>query len=146
MTGRRLRHALTSVLALTFLAACGSSEKPDPGQPDIPTEGLAVNGFLWRAAIETLSFMPMVSANPGAGALISDWYVNPSVEEERMKVSVFILSPRLRADALKVVVVRQQRNAQGIWVNQPIQAATPLEIEDAILTRARQLRIDTLEE
>ena len=62
-----------------------------------------------------------------------------------MKVSVFILSPRLRADALKVVVVRQQRNAQGIWVNQTVQAATPLEIEDAILTRARQLRIDTVE-
>jgi len=128
-----------------LLAACGS-ERKDPGEPEIPTEGITVNGYLWRASLETLSFMPLVDANPGAGALITDWYVNPDVPDERMKVSVFILGPKLRADVLRVVVVRQERNEAGIWVNQSVKASTQRQIEDAILARARQLRIDSLEE
>lgn len=142
---RSLWRSLAAAALGCLLAACGSSGPKDPGEPEIPTEGITVNGYLWRAALETLSFMPLVDANPGAGALITDWYVNPDVPSERMKVSVFILGPKLRADVLRVVVVRQQRNETGIWVNQPVQASTQRQIEDAILASARQLRIDSLE-
>jgi len=134
------------LLALAMaLGGCGSDRK-DPGEPDIPTEGLAVNSYLWRATLETLSFMPMVEANPRAGAVITDWYVNPDVPGERMKVSVFIMGTKLRADLLNVSVVRQERNESDVWVNQPVQASTQSKIEDAILAKARQLRIDSLDD
>ncbi|GEQ97534.1 hypothetical protein JCM17844_11710 [Iodidimonas gelatinilytica] len=110
-----------------------------------PTES-GVNGYLWRASLDTLSFMPMIDVDARAGALISDWYVHPDTPDERMKVSVFILGSQLRADTLKVTVVRQLRNSTGIWTNQPLRAGTELKIEDAILARARQLRIDSLDQ
>lgn len=140
MTLRRLVTLFTFVLSALAVSACGSS-KSDSMRIETSS---AINSYLWRASIETLSFMPMLDVNAQAGAIITDWFVNPDTPDERMKVTVFILGRQLRADTLKVSVIRQEKNPSGTWINQPVRAGTELQIEDAILTRARQLRIDTL--
>lgn len=101
---------------------------------------LGVNSYLWRAALETLSFMPLDSADPFGGVIITDWYAAPSAPQERFKVNVLILGGALRADTLKISVFKQMKKG-SLWQD----AATPkqlaTELEDKILTRARQLRI-----
>ena len=105
--------------------------------------GIGVNSFLWRASLDTLSFMPLTSADPFGGVIITDWYTPPETPSERFKMTVYILDRRLRADGLKVAVFRQQRGGSD-WVDADVASETATELENAILTRARQLRIDTL--
>ena len=101
--------------------------------------GVAVNAYLWRASLDTINFIPLVSADPFGGVIITDWYANPGNPGERMKVTVSILDRDLRADALRVAASRQV--AQGAaWVDAPVQAATVQKLEEIILTRARDLR------
>lgn len=100
---------------------------------------IGVNSYLWRATLETLSFMPLTQADSAGGVIVTDWYANPSNPGERMKVTVSILDQDLRADALRVVAAREvQQN--GAWVAAPVQAATVQKLEDIILTKARDLR------
>jgi len=107
---------------------------------------VAVNRYLWAASLETVDFLPIDSADPISGLILTDWYVNPEAEAERFKVNVYILDAALRADALRVSVFRQTRGGNGGWVDAAINPATPREIENAILTRARQLRLNTLDD
>lgn len=79
--------------------------------------GIGVNGYLWRASLDTLSFMPLASADPFGGVILTDWYVTAQAPDERVKVSVYILSRELRADGLKVTVFRQKREADGQWAD-----------------------------
>jgi len=104
--------------------------------------GIGVNSFLWRASLDTLSFMPLASADPFGGVIITDWYATPGSPLERFKMTVYILDRKLRADAVKVAVFRQSRPAPGAeWMDSKVAKATPFELENAILTRARQLRV-----
>jgi hypothetical protein len=103
--------------------------------------GVGVNAYLWRASLDTLSFMPLASADPFGGTIITDWYSPPSAPNERTKLNVFVLSRELRADAVRVSVFRQQRDAANNWVDTTTNVATAGSIEDAILTRARQIRV-----
>lgn len=105
--------------------------------------GVAVNGFLWRASLDTMSFMPLSSADPFGGVIITDWYTPPESPDERFKVQVYILGRQLRADGLRVTVFRQTRDGQGGWINAGVMTETPAALENAILTRARQLRIES---
>lgn len=107
-----------------------------------PTAGIGVNGFLWRASLDTLSFMPLASADPFGGVIITDWYAPPEAPNERFKMTVYILDRTLRADAIKVAVFRQLRTGDKGWVDSTVDAKTAVELENAILTRARQLRVD----
>lgn len=107
--------------------------------------GIGVNAFLWRGALETLNFMPLASADPFGGLIITDWYQPASAPDERLKVHVLILDRSLRADAVKVSVFRQARSRGGEWVDQPVDPKTATELEDKILTKARELRIASLE-
>lgn len=102
---------------------------------------LGVNGYLWRATLDTLSFMPLASADPYGGVVITDWYVNPEKPDERFKATVYILDTRLRADGLNVTVFKQIGDGAGGWADAPTAAQTETDIENAILTRARQLRL-----
>ena len=102
--------------------------------------GIAVNSFLWRASLDTISFMPLASADPFGGVIITDWYSPPESPEERFKVNVYILDRQLRADGIRAAVFRQ-RLAAGQWAEAPVDKATATELENAILTRARQLRV-----
>lgn len=102
---------------------------------------IGVNSYLWRAALDTISFMPLVSADPASGVIITDWYVNPASPAERMKLTVMILDTNLRTDALRVSGARQVAQG-GQWVDAPVQAATIQKLENIILSRARDLRRD----
>lgn len=115
----------------------GSSQPEDPGGG-----GIGVNSFLWRASLDTISFMPLVSADPFGGVIITDWYTPPETPDERIKLNIYILGRQLRADGIKAAVFRQRRDANGNWVDVAVEAKTATELENAILTRARQLRID----
>jgi hypothetical protein len=127
-------------LLLLPLAACGGgreSRQSDLAASRVTTIG--VNSYLWRASLDTLSFMPLVQTDSNGGVIVTDWYVNPQVPTERMKVTVTILDQDLRADALRVVAIREVASAGG-WTTAPVQAATTQKLEDIILTRARDLR------
>lgn len=135
------------VLMASSLALAGCSSIPFVGGSDTSSsstaasEGIGVNAYLWRATLDTLSFMPLTSADPWGGVVNYDWYSDPSAPNERFKATVFILDTRLRADALNVSVVKQVRNAEGQWLAAPIDPQTETDLENAILTRARQLNL-----
>ncbi|MDO9336918.1 MAG: DUF3576 domain-containing protein [Caulobacter sp.] len=106
---------------------------------------IGVNGYLWRAATDVIKFMPLASADPYGGVIITDWYTDPQTPNERFKVTVYILDTRLRADALNVSVFKQV-NQGGTWVDAPTAAQTEADMENAILDRARKLRLANLGE
>ncbi|WP_375421296.1 DUF3576 domain-containing protein [uncultured Sphingomonas sp.] len=138
---RRLRTALLVAAIAVPLAACGGGRKgvasADLAASKVTTIG--VNAYLWRASLDTLSFMPLVQTDSNGGVIVTDWYVNPQVPTDRMKVTVSILDQDLRADALRVVAIREM-NRGGQWISAPVQAATTQKLEDIILTKARDLR------
>lgn len=103
--------------------------------------GLNVNAFLWRASLDTVAFMPLSSADPFGGVIITDWYSPPETPDERLKVNVYILDRELRADGLRVAVFRQVREGSGTWVEAKVDDRTGRDLENAILKRARQMRI-----
>ena len=146
----RILPVLFCALALP-LAACGSSGTPstdmDTGATIVAAGNsrltLGVNSYLWHATLDTLAFMPLASADPFGGVVITDWYVAPNAPDERLKVTIYILDRALRADGLKVVVFRQTRSA-GNWSDAQPSPDTAHKLEDAILTRARELRLATL--
>jgi hypothetical protein len=105
--------------------------------------GIGVNGYLWRASLDTMSFMPLSSADPFGGVIITDWYIPPETPTERFKVQIYILDRQLRADGLRVTVFRQERDIFGAWSDMAVSPETPVDLENAILTRARQLRLDS---
>lgn len=107
---------------------------------DAAGSGVAVNAFLWRASLDTVSFMPLSSADPFGGVIITDWYTPPETPNERFKVNVYILGRALRSDGLKVSVFRQERSRSGQWVDVAVAPSVTTEFENSVLTRARQLR------
>ena len=131
------------------LAGCGSGffalgdgDRPTIRQADLAASNvtaIGVNSYLWRATLETLSFMPLAQADSSGGVIVTDWYANPQSPNERVKVSVSILDQDLRADALRVAASREVLQG-GTWVAAPVQAATVQRLEDIILTKARDLR------
>ena len=108
--------------------------------------GIGVNSFLWRASLDTMSFMPLSSADPFGGVIITDWHSPPETPDERFKMTIYILDRRLRADGLKVAVFRQVHRPDGSWQDAKVEPETAIKLENAILTRARQLRLDTIEQ
>ena len=117
---------------------------------DIPVElapsrltTIGVNAYLWRAALDTLSFAPLLQADANTGVIITDWYTHPQSPNERVKVTATILDQDLRADALRVTASRQV-NQGGQWVNATVSASTVQKLEDIILTRARDVRRATV--
>lgn len=105
--------------------------------------GIGVNAYLWRATLDTVGFMPLASADPFGGVIITDWYSPPETPNERFKVNVYILDRQLRADGVKAAVFRQRRAQDGRWADAAVDQNTILDLENAILTRARQIRINT---
>ncbi len=109
-----------------------------------PVAGIGVNSYLWRASLDTLAFMPLASADPYGGVIITDWYINPEKPDERFKATVYILDTRLRADGLTVTVFKQVKGKDGGWVDSTSSNQTQVDIENSILTRARQLRLSNI--
>ena len=121
----------------------GGGEEIPAGQG--PGTGIGVNSFLWRASLDTISFMPLASADPFGGVIITDWYSPPETQAERFKITVYILGRDLRADGVRTAVFRQNRDTTGGWIDAKVEQKTAIDLENAILTRARQLRIAGLQ-
>ncbi|MEJ2410912.1 MAG: DUF3576 domain-containing protein [Novosphingobium sp.] len=143
-TARPLIAVGLCAAAALALAGCGGGKKRT-GAVLAPSQvtTIGVNSYLWRASLDSLSFMPLLQSDSAGGVIITDWYTNPKDPGERVKVSVMILDRDLRADALKVTAVREVAKDGG-WVPAPVQAATVQKLEDIILTRARDLRRDSI--
>lgn len=105
---------------------------------------LGVNSFLWRATLDTLAFMPLQSADPFGGVILTDWYEDPQAQGERFKVNALILDRQLRADSLKITVFRQKKSGAGQWADAASDTNLAHKLEDTVLTRARQLRVAQL--
>lgn len=110
-------------------------------QSDGSGGGIGVNSYLWRAALDTLSFMPLLQADPFGGVIITDWYSPPETPNERFKMSLYILGRQLRADGVKVSVFKQVRGADG-WQDRQVDPLMASRLEETILTRARQFRVE----
>ena len=102
--------------------------------------GIGVNSFLWRASLDTVAFMPLASADPFGGVILTDWYSPPESPNDRFKLNVLILDKQLRSDAVQVKVFKQTQGKNG-WRDAAVPAEMGPKIEDAILTRARQMRV-----
>jgi len=141
-----VRGAAIALIA-TGLMVSGCSSLPFVGKKEEKAAsledrlGIGVNAYLWRATLDTMAFMPLASADPWGGVVNYDWYTDPQVPNERFKATVFILDRRLRADALNVSVNKEVRDASGQWVAAPVAAQTETDLENAILTKARQLNL-----
>ena len=157
MVERKFLATAALIAAASALTACGS-DGDSPGQSRLANDGgigiplgkgggdevgMGVNAFLWRASLDTLNFMPLTSADPVGGVIITDWYANPAKPNERFKATVYILDSRLRADALKVSVFKQNLTVNG-WSDAPTDAETGIQIENAILVKARQYKLSTI--
>ena len=154
-----------------FLAACASNNAQDAGSQTAAAEignassggswwwpfgggevtsitaggvELGVNAYLWRATLDTLNFMPLSSVDPIGGVIITDWYSTPENPTEQMKVTAYVTDRRLRADALRVSVFRQVQSPNG-WVDAVVNPDTSLRLENAVLTRARELYISNVQ-
>ncbi|WP_062732466.1 DUF3576 domain-containing protein [Sphingobium abikonense] len=127
--------------ALLPLAACGGGSKDRP-KADLAASRvttIGVNAYLWRATLDTLSFMPLAQTDSNGGVVVTDWYIDPNTPDERMKLTVSILDQDLRADAVRVAASRQV-SQNGVWIDAPVKAATVQKLEEIILTKARDLR------
>lgn len=136
---RPLRSALVVSAALALVGCGGGRDRPSTDLAAARITTIGVNSYLWRATLDTLSFMPLLQTDSNGGVIVTDWYVNPQTPSERMKVTVSILDQDLRADAVRVAALREV-STNGQWVGAPVAAATTQKLEDIILTRARDLR------
>lgn len=130
-----------SVFGKDGLSIFGGKKKDEDGG----TSGIGVNSFLWRASLDTISFMPLASADPFGGVILTDWYSPPGTQGERFKVNVFILGRELRSDGVRVRAFKQVLQ-NGAWIDASTSDSTGRDLEDTILTRARQLRIAQVDE
>jgi len=121
------------------LAACGDKGKAPTLAEQTNVSTIGVNSYLWRASLETMQFMPLAQVDSAGGVILGDWYQNPSVPNERVKVTVAILDSALRADAVQVSAQREI-NQGGRWVAAPVRAGTVQRLEEIILEKARGLR------
>lgn len=136
----RITLVAAAMLPLAFAAAGCARNRALPNRlAPARMTSIGVNAYLWRAAIDTVSFAPLLQADSNGGVIVTDWYTHPSAPNERVKLTVSILDQDLRADALRVAASRQV-NQNGAWVDAPVSAATVQKLEDIILTRARDLR------
>ncbi|GBD42351.1 hypothetical protein HRbin39_01742 [bacterium HR39] len=172
--GRRVVRAAFGLIALAALAACGESRPPDIPKLDPKVQrdyekhgsltggplvlrtgrereepgrvGIGVNAYLWRAALDTLDFVPIAQADPFGGVIISEWYRPAEKPDERFRITVLIKDTRLRASAVEVSVHKQVRAPDGGWLDAPVDEKLARELEDRILTRARELRLTDVRE
>ncbi len=143
----RSSGAVTLALFALALNACGSSksdmadaEWAQLGVSASAPRNLGVNAYLWQASRDTLGFMPLTSVDPFGGLIVSDWYTPPGTLDERLKVVVHVMDKALRAEGLKAEVFRQVRHGTE-WQYAVPNPNTARQLEDAILTRARELRL-----
>jgi len=142
-TAEKYEETRGSILGDDRIGIGGEEQRPDASGGD---SGIGVNSYLWRASLDTVSFMPLASADPFGGVIITDWYSPPQATNERFKLNVYILGRDLRADGVRAAIFRQLLDPRtGNWVDASVEPRTQTDVENAILTRARELRIASLQ-
>ena len=142
-----MKRLYSGLIMLFALSVTGCDKRTEIGEPRVNLVAadevyeIGVNAYLWRASLDTLSFMPMLSAEPNSGTIISDWKINPADANERTKVDVYIVGKELRADSLNVTVHREMLQ-NGNWVTTDPRANAAAQIIQAITIQARLLRRD----
>lgn len=167
------RYPWLAVIAAALLAACSGSQRADlpvdaedslgggfgtqntskvtdifdyNATSGATGDGLTpVNRYLWRASLDTLSYLPLASTDPFTGVIATDWAASPEAPGERFKVTAYVKSPALAANSLQVAVFREVRDENGGWRTAPVSGTTARQLEDAILLRARELKIEERE-
>ena len=124
-----------SILGEDGLRIFGESKDKGPSG-----DSITVNSYLWRASLDTVSFMPLANVDPFGGVILTDWYSDPATPNERYKLNVFIIGSQLRSDAIRVSAF-QQKSRNGKWVDVSVDKSVATKVEDTILTRARQIRV-----
>lgn len=145
--GRTLLPAAVLLAALASTAGCaskGATAGEGRRHSNAAEAEIGVNSLLWRASLDTLAFMPLALTDSNGGVILTDWYADPKTPNERFKLQVYILDTRLRADGVKVNVFKQVQSPTG-WTDAAVNDDTGIQIENQILTRARQLRLSTIE-
>ena len=123
----RTARAMLMALLVGTLAACGGGPAPTPRG----AENVAVNRYLWAASLDVLNFLPVQSADPFTG-VITTGFGTPPGGSRAYRATVQVTDPAMDARSLNLSL--QTRNG-------PVAVETQRAIEDAILSRARQLRI-----
>ncbi len=164
-----LRKTLTIAAILLFVGCSGIETDPNTEYPDplrrrkikgklfgeggltlfdttadrdaTATPSIGVNLFLWRATLDTISFMPVKNADPFGGTVLTEWYSPPETPNERFKLNIYILDQDLQTSSLRVSAFKEQKDASGLWTSSNSVATLQTDIENAILTRARQLKL-----
>ena len=135
----QMRSLFAGLAGLSLLAGCSSGG--NAGRQLVQEVSGGLTPYLWRASLDTLEDMPLAGQpDPIGGVIVYDWISFPNVPDERLKATVFILDTRLRADGVKVSVFRQV-NENGTWVDAEVDPATPIQLENRILERARRLKV-----
>lgn len=137
---QRRKERLGKITGDEGLVLGGASEKKN----DAGKNPLGVNSFVWRATLDTLSFLPISAADPWGGTILTDWYEEPESPGERYKVNVLILDRQLRADSVKITTFRQVKDEANNWKDVASDPALNRKLEDTVLTRARELRVKQL--
>ncbi len=137
-TDTRLRQQRGKLTGEDGFNLLGSSEDGSGGAT------LGVNSFLWRATLDTLAFMPFASADPFGGVILTDWYEDPKTPGERFKVNAMIMDTGLRADAVKIKLFKQKIETSGQWRDVEVHPNLARKLEDTVLTRAREIRVNHL--
>jgi hypothetical protein len=102
-----------------------------------------VNGYLWRASLDVLSIAPLVSTDALGGTIITDWYINKNIVNQRVKITAFIKTSELRSDGIEIKVHLQEKK-DGNWFDTLRNINLETQIENQILNEARNLRINSL--
>lgn len=137
-TGQDIYGKRQTIMGEDGLKLLGGKNKSGAGEG-----GIGVNSFLWRATLDTVSFMPLASADPFGGVILTDWYTDPATPNERVKINAFIMGRELKADGIRIRTFRQEIQGSA-WRDVPVSEETSRKLEDTVLTRARQLRIKHL--
>lgn len=101
--------------------------------------GITVNAYLWRAALDAVSTLPIAIVDPFSGVITTDWYQED--KEYRYRMNILITSDSIRADAVRVNIFKQQLK-HGNWIDVKYDSKMTTEIENRILTRARHLKVN----
>ncbi len=103
--------------------------------------GFPINPYLWKGSLETISFMPLTSADPFGGIIITDWYAEQNESDQRCKINIFIKGVELKTENLKVNSFCQKLNEKNVWIDQKINQENNIKLENAILNKAKKIRL-----
>ncbi len=124
------------------LSLSGILGDDDEDNASVSTVTMSVNPFLWRAALETIDFMPLNSADQAGGTIITDWYSTENNQRERCKLNIFITGKKLNTENLRVTSFCQEFN-DIMWVNSKTEKEDNIKIENAILNKAKKLKLQS---